>query len=227
MALNVIPVLIDKQDTFEAVRDQIALILATESANQQALAIAATKDPDLWKLNIFTEASNPWNRFTNIDSSSDLTPLVNVWYDTGSFPGTKGDTVERQAHEATYNVDCYGVAISATDGGTGQLPGDSAAAVEVQRTVKLVRNILMAAQNVYLQLQGTVWQRWIQSITVFQPQLDDQSAQHIVGARVALRVTFNEFAPQYATEVLEYLAVDITRSADGFVLAETDFDYTL
>ena len=44
-----IQALIDKQDSFEIVRDKIGLILASESASQQALATAAAKDPDLWR----------------------------------------------------------------------------------------------------------------------------------------------------------------------------------
>ena len=228
MALELIPVLIDKQDTFEAVRDQIALILATESISQQALAVIALEDPDLWKLNVYTEAANPWERWVNIEdpAAADLTPIVNVWYDAGTFPMNKGDVVERQAHEATYNIDCYGVGISAADG-TGQIPGDREAAFEAHRTVRLVRNILMAAQNTYLQLRGTVWQRWPQSITAFQPQINDQAVQNVVGARFALRVTFNEIAPQYALETLSLVAVDITRAEDGLVLAEADYAYPL
>lgn len=42
--------LIDKQDSVEIIRDQIAAILVQEIANQQALAIADSKDPALWTL---------------------------------------------------------------------------------------------------------------------------------------------------------------------------------
>ena len=57
--------LIDKQDNSEIVRDQIAAILATEVANQQALATADGKDPADYKLRIYTERSNPWEAFLN------------------------------------------------------------------------------------------------------------------------------------------------------------------
>ena len=41
--------LIDKQDSFEIVRDKIALILANEIASQQVLAKADSRNPDDWK----------------------------------------------------------------------------------------------------------------------------------------------------------------------------------
>lgn len=227
MAIQVIDTLIDKQDTFEVVRDQIALILVTEVANQMALASAATKDPLDWKMRIFTERSNPWEQFLNLDDATDKSPLINVWYDNGNFPENKGNTVERQAHEATYNLDCYGVGVSADVPAGGHTPGDKEAAFEAQRAVRLVRNILMAAINTYLQLQGTVWQRWIQSITVFQPQIDNSAIQNIVAARIALRVTFNEFSPQVTPETLELVSVDIKRTEDGEIVLEADYEYPL
>jgi hypothetical protein len=224
---EVIDTLILKQDTFEIVRDQIALILVTEVANQMALATAAAEDPLDWKLRIFTERSNAWEQFLNLTNATDLSPLVNVWYDNGSFPENKGNTVERQAHEAIYNLDCYGVGVSADVSAGGHTPGDKEAAFEVQRTIRLVRNILMAAINTYLQLRGTVWQRWIQSITVFQPQIDNQAIQHIVGARIALRVLFNEFSPQVDAEILEKVVVDVKRTEDGEIVLQTTYEYPL
>ena len=227
MAIKTIDTLILKSDTFEIVRDQIAAILVAEVANQMALATAAAEDPDDWKLRIFTERSNAWEQFLNLTDATDLSPLVNVWYDNGSFPENKGNTVERQAHEATYNLDCYGVAVSADVPVGGHAPGDREAAFEVQRTIRLVRNILMAAVNTYLQLRGIVWQRWPQSITVFQPQIDNQAIQHIVGARIALRILFNETSPQVDSEILEKVAVDVRRTEDGQIVLEADYQYPL
>ena len=64
--MSLIPDLIDKEDTFEIVRNQIALILANESASQVALATTAGKpDPNLWALKVYTERSNPWEQALN------------------------------------------------------------------------------------------------------------------------------------------------------------------
>ena len=138
----------------------------------------------------------------------------------------KGNVVERQAHEAVYNIDCYGVGFSRDDPGGGHIPGDKDAALITQRAIRLVRNILMAADYTYLGLRGTVWRRWPQSITVFQPQIDSRPVSHVVGARIALRVEFNELSPQVTPETLELLTVDVKRTEDGEIVLEADYDYT-
>ena len=219
-----ISTLIDKQDNFEVVRDQIAAILTTEVSSQMALATTAGKDPDDWKLRVFSERSNPWEQF--LDEQTDRSPIVNIWYDNSNFPPGKSNISERQASETVYNIDCYGYGLSRDDGGAGHVPGDRDASFEVQKALRLIRNILMAAEYTYLGLQGLVWQRWPQSITTFQPQLDARSLQQIVGARLALRVTFNEFSPQVTPVTLELLSVDVLRTEDGEIVLEADYDYT-
>jgi len=218
-----IDALIDKQDSFEIVRDRIAAILATEVASQMQLATAAGKDPSDWKLRIFSERSNPWEQF--LDATGDQSPVINVWYESSVFPPGKSNLSERQTSETTYNIDCIGFGISKDGGGAGHLPGDRAAAFEVHRALRLVRNILMASDYAYLGLKGTVGHRWPQSVTVFQPQLDGSSIQKIDGARIALKVSFNEFSPQATPSTLELLSVDVFRAEDGEILLEADYDY--
>lgn len=220
--------LIDKQDTFEIVRDEIVAILVTEIASQQALAITAGKpNPEEWKLRIFKERANPWEQFLNAPVA-DTSPLVNVWYDNSNFVEAKSNIIERQNAVATYNIDCYGYGVSKTDGGSGHIPGDRDAALAAQRALRLVRNILMAAEYTYLgTLRGIVWQRWVQAVTVFQPQQEAQNVQNIVGARIAFRVSFNEFSPQVVPEVLELLAATVKRAEDDEIVIEADYDYPL
>jgi len=219
-----IQTLIDKQDNFEVIRDQIAAILVTEIASQQALATAAAKDPNEWKLRIFAERSNPWEQYLN-NSGNDPSPIVNIWYDNSNFDQSGSNIQERQKTEGIFNIDCYGYGVSEDDG-AGHKPGDREAAYEVQKALRLVRNILMAGEYTYLGLRGLVWQRWPQSITVFQPQIDGRQIQQIVGARIAFRVVFNEFSPQVIAETLELLSVDVKRAEDGEIVLEADYDYT-
>jgi|AntRauTorckE5430_2_1112549.scaffolds.fasta_scaffold00317_10 hypothetical protein len=219
-----ISTLIDKQDTFEIVRDQIGAILTIEIASQMQLATNAGKDPNDYKLRIFTERSNPWEEFLN--EVVDTSPLVNVWFDNSSFDPSKSNVVERQASETVYNIDCYGYGRSRDDGATGHIPGDREASFEVQKALRLVRNILMAAEYTYLGLRKTVWHRMPQSITAFQPELDARQMQQIVGARLAFRVIFNEFSPQVEPVDLELLSVDVIRTEDGEIVLEADYDYT-
>ena len=216
--------LIDKQDNSEIVRDQIAAILATEVANQQALAIADGKDPADYKLRIYTERSNPWEAFLN--DQTDRSPIVNVWFDSSNFDKGASNIVERQKTEATFNIDCIGFGMSEDVPGGGHKAGDKEAALEVQRAIRLVRNILMAAEYTYLGMQGVVWQRWPQSITSFQPQIDGRQIQQIVGARLAFNVVFNEFSPQVPAVTLELVSAEVSRSEDGEVIVNADYDYT-
>ncbi len=216
-----IATLIDKFDTFELVRDQISLILVTEVASQMALAITAGKDPDLWKLRVFVERSNPFEQWLN--SQTDRSPVVNIWYDTSTFDPSASSVINKQQTEGLFIIDCYGFGISQDVPGGGHVAGDKAAAINVQRAIRLVRNILMASEYTYLALRGTVGQRWPQSISVFQPQLDDSSAHKITGARITLRVIFNEFSPQTVPEILELVTVDVLRTEDGEIVLEADY----
>lgn len=217
--------LIDKQDNFEVIRDQIAAILVAEVASQMALATAAAKDPNDWKLRVFTERSNPWEQWLN--AQTDTSPLINVWVDNSSFDPKASNSIERQKSETVFNIDCYGYGKSSDNPGGGHNPGDRESAFEVQRALRLVRNILMSAEYTYLGLRGLVWSRWPQSVTIFQPQLDGRALQQVMGARLAFRVVFNEFAPQITPETLEYLSVNVKRTEDGEIVLEADYDYTL
>jgi hypothetical protein len=218
--------LIDKNDGFEVVRNQIAAILVSERDNQKALALEVDppQEPSDYDFSVYIERSNPWEQF--LADNADLTPIINIWYNNSDFDGMASTTVERQKTVGVFNIDCYGAGVSQGDG-AGHIPGDERAALETQRALRLVRNILMASQNTYLQLQGLVWQRWPQAVTMFQPQMDSRPLTHVVAGRLALRVTFNELSPQYIGEPLEYVAIGVKRASDGQIIINSDYDYTL
>lgn len=216
--------LIDKVDSFEVVRDEIAAILVTEVASQMALATAGGKDPNDWKLRVYAERSNPWEALLN--EQTDRSPIVNVWFDNSNFDPRASNSVERQKAEAVFNIDCYGYGVSQDVVGGGHKAGDQEASIEVQRAIRLVRNILMAGEYTYLGLRGLVWSRWPQSVTIFQPNIDARQMQQIVGARLAFRVVFNEFSPQVQAETLELVSAKVSRSEDGEVVINADYDYT-
>lgn len=222
-------VLINKQDSFEIVRDQIAAILVLETANQMTLAAAASEDPELWRLQVFTERSDPWEQWVNLpdDHSEIEAPIVNIWYDNSSFDGNASSVMERQKTIGIFNIDVYGLGVAQDVMAGGHKPGDLEAVLVAQRAMRLVRNILMAAENTYLQLpRGFVGSRWPQSVNAFQPQLDGRAVQKVAGMRLALRVTFNEFSPQVVPETLELLTVRVKRVEDGQVVINADYDYT-
>ena len=224
MAYTPIQSLVDKLDGFEIVRARIAEILALETASQQALA--PPQDPALWALDVKEEATNPFGKWLHAGSVKagvvDKTPIVNVWYQNGSFNKRDGDPVERQKHDGGFNIDCYGYAVSSAAG-----PQDREAALEAQRAVRLVRNFLMAGTNVDLQLDPNfVWDRWVSNITEYQPEYEGRPAFGIVAIRVRLDVGFNEYSPQYEGEPLELVHVETKRAEDGSILVTQEFDYS-
>jgi len=231
--VDLIAELIEKQDMFEIVRDQIAAILAAETVSQVQKAIDDGKTADealAWAFNVYTERARPWEALIDTTREDgevmDETPVVNVWFDNGTFPQAQGDTVERQAFDAAFNIDIYAAAISADDGGAGYFSGDETAARAAQRIVRLSRNILMSGLNTYLQLRGFVWRRWPGSITMFQPQLNELPVQNVIAGRFVLNVKFNEVSPQVPTEDLEELAIEIKRAEDGKIIVNTQYDMT-
>ena len=234
MSIQVINSLINKNDSFEVVRDQIALILKTNVTEQMALATAATEDPALWDLRIFLERSNPFEEFLNIDPNAgdpNPLPIVNIWYDTQNFNRRQGNVTSRQQCSTTFNIDVYGYGV-AQDNGTGHDPGDKVSALEAQRAVKLVRNILMADINTYLQLArgnepgGGFAERWIDSIQSFQPEIDERPVANVQGIRISFNTSFVEFSPQYINEILEEIGLTIKRKETGEVYFTKDFDLT-
>lgn len=218
MTQPLIDTLIDKTDSSELVRDQIAAILVNECASQQALAVLAAKDPTPWKFRVFVERSDPWAEWMD-DAPADTTPIVSVRFDNESFDGSASDVVQRQKANGVFNIDVYGYGVSANSSG-GHVPGDMAASLECQRAMRLVRNILMAGTYTYLGLGGRgglVMKRWPQAITSFQPAKNEMAMQQVSGARLALEVHFNEFSPQVTGVVLETLTATVTRASDGLV----------
>lgn len=216
-----ITTLIDKQDNFEIVRDQIAAILALETANQMALAQAQSLDPADWDLDVYIERSNPWDGY-----SGSKARVVNVWFDSATADERASGVVERQTMLGTFNIDIVGFGVSRADG-AGQIAGDEDAARNAQRGLMLVRNILMAGEYTYLGLRGVVGRRFPSGINSFQPPfLKNPEVDQALGIRLALQVRYDEFSPQYPPVELEYLSNRVERAEDGRLLAQVDFDYT-
>lgn len=225
---NPISVLIDGPDSFEVVRDRVAQILADESANQMALAEAQSLDPANWQLNVYRERSIPWELLSG-DAKSDH--VINVWFDSANVDDAAADVTNRQTFIGTINIDVvFGSVAIETE--TGYEPADRAAALGANRIVRLVRNMLMSDSYTYLGLRQTqaptvaVGKRWIRSMNTFQPQLDNKTAQHIVGARLELSVRYSEFSPQYQPANLQTVDCTIQEDSQGRVLAGAQFNYT-
>lgn len=200
--------LIDKQDTVEIVRDLVGQILLEEEAQQRSFAAEADppQDPELYRLRVYTERSNPWDEFQN-----EVSPIVHVAWDDSQF--NRGNSTHlRQQTAARYNLDCYGLGRS-IETAPGHAPGDQGAALEAQRAARLVRNVLMSAHHHKLGLQNfkTIQDRWIESATSFQPEYGGAPVEHVHAVRLVLLVEFEEQSPQYEAETLEQLTLDVHR----------------
>ena len=228
MAAALITTLIDKVDNFEAIRDQVAAIIAIESTNQVALATTDGKPtPNEWALSVYTERSIPFEVWLNSPTDDEkLIPVINVWFDTAGVDPGGSNVIDRQQYNGTFNIDCYAYGEAESDGGAGFTAGDENAARNAQRGARLVRNILKASPNIYLQLRGLVGSTRIKSITQFQPELDGAAVQNIMALRISFDVSYNEFSPQYVAETLETVFIQVARDLDGKVLAELNVDFT-
>lgn len=216
--------LITGSKTFETVRDQIVSILAVETASQQALATAASADPDPYAFRVFLERANPIGAWTNADDDGvDTTPIVNVSFSGATYDGNRGDTVKSQAGEATYHIDVYAFGQD-TETVAGHQPADETAMTEAARVAGLVHSILMAAPYTYLALRTLVRKRWIQSVTMGEPRQDERATHCVGSVRLTLGVTMVETSPQYAGEVFESMHIELQRSDDGSVYALAQFD---
>jgi len=227
--MNTLKTLIDGKDTFEVIRDRVAYILAQESVNQQNLAAAeAGKNPADYALRVFIERLLPWQEWIDFDSvETDRTPIVNVCFDSDNIELASSSLADQQKYVGKFNIDCYGLGISSERPIGGYDPGDKGSAVAAQHAGRIVRNILMASENLYFRFpRGVVWQRYIESRTMFQPKAVDVAVQHVAGLRLVLSVGFTEGSIQYVPETLEYLGATIFRTDDDEVYAEVDIDYT-
>lgn len=217
-----IPFLIDKQDTVEIVRDQIGAILASEAANQKQLATSSGEDATQWTFRTYIERSNPWAEFLN--AAEPQPPLINVTLESTDYQmGSSTIVGEYIGTSALFNIDCYGHGMGSDDPAEeGHTAGDKMGCLEALRAARFVRNVLMSAEYIYLGLRGTdkekwVHRRWIEGITVLQPALEGREIQQVVAARLALRVEFNEFAPQHAGMPLEGVTATVKRRRTGEV----------
>lgn len=225
-----IQALINKQDSTEIVRDKIAQIVTDEVASQKVLATEAGENPALWDLKVLLESSNPLSTFmqqlSEGGSLQDLPPVLNVWLDNATPIAGGSNTVSTTKMRAIYNLDIYGYAYSEDDG-AGHIPGDFGAAIDAQRGARLVRNILMSGYYKNLDLKSIVCSRGVQSLDAFQPQLNNNSVEKVQAVRLSFIVELIELAPEYTGEDLEVIHVDIHRGADGFLLAQAEYDLTL
>ena len=235
--------LISGADNSEIIRSQIGSILITEIARQHGLAqdaagayeyysmagevealcgqneiqfgnhVSFRDGPTDWEIDVFVERSNPWDA-TKIEAGR-RKPIVNIWWEKSSQIEGESNTIEKQTFEGTFNIDCYGFGKSEKIDAVSHTAGDQLAVYEAQRTVRLIRRILMAGPNAYLGMQKNddnrqvVKGREVSEIVNFQPQQGERPIEHAYGARIVFLVQYNEYSPQFVAETLDSLSIDV------------------
>lgn len=221
--------LIDKRDNFEKVRDEIAAILAFETANQQVLALAGGKDPALWEFDVYIERARIWESLTVLEEP--VPPVVSVYFESENFAGDQSLTALRQtADPGIFNIEIFTTALNQKNVGDGYITADRAAILDCQRIIRLIRNILFSVpadtsqsgqDYTYLNMRGVVAHRRIQSVVQFQPDYKKQ-AVIIAAARIALAVKYIETALDGPDQPFELLQVQTTTTTGGQVIIQFD-----
>jgi len=218
--------LINKQDSFELIRDQVAAILEIEKENQKLLSGASAADYDF---SVFIEKFHPWELLIN--SNGDIlsdTPLINVFFDTASQnSGQTSLPSQTHVYDGIINIDCYGAKNTEEVSEGVHLAGDELAARESQRIARLARNIL--AFNEYypkLALSGIVNFFTIKQLNSLQPNIQDRPSSNIMVTRIMLNVNYNEFNFSTVPATLELLVSKCTRQEDGSLYFQQNFEYT-
>jgi hypothetical protein len=221
--------LIDKKDNFELIRDEIAAILALETANQQALAVLADKDSELWKFDVFIERSRIWESLTLLEEP--VTPIVSVYFVSADFAGDQSNVALHQvADPGIFHIDILTTALNQKNVGDGYQSGDQQASLDCQRIMRLVRNILRSVPTdttqpgqdyTYLNMRGVVSHRRFQSITQFLPEYDKQAVT-IAAARIVLAVKYLETSLEGPDQPFELLQVQATTTTNGQVIIQFD-----
>jgi hypothetical protein len=220
--------LIEERDNYEIVEDEIAAILKVESSNQEQLATASGKDPREWRLHVFQGRTNPWPTPVAefLEQQEDFAPLVHVSWNQDSIDLSSSNLVERQKHDATYWIDCYGYGV-AKETNEGHDPGDFVAQREAYRAARLARKILMSAEYAYLGLprgeNQVVWRRWFSERQLLPVEIDEARAVHARVVRLSFRVEFSEFSPQIVGQIIELVSLQCKRAVTGELLFQADY----
>lgn len=220
--------LIDKQDTNEIVRDQIAAILEIEKEKQKDLALIDGQDQYLYDFDVYVEKSRPWELLSDTTGEElSQPPIVNVLFDNDVFDNKGSDSVGNQKVLGTFYIDCYGSKNSYEDDNGDMVDGDSESSKEADRVARLVRNILMAGEYTYLGLRKTVLKRYVNRREKFMPSdREGKYFETIVATRITLNVEYVESSPQKSGEDLELLIHECEVGESGLVSFDLSFDLT-
>lgn len=215
-----INVLIDKLDNFELIRNEIAAILLAEQAQQKALALAVLptpKDANVYNFTLYIEKSTPWELIENAEGQIiSNTPIVNVFFSSATNDSAKSNSQSTQTFKGQFIIDLYTAKTSEHSNSTNAIQrGDYLAAMDCNRLIRIIRNIIMNANYTYLNLQGVVTNRAISSINVYYPGAQERPSENVMAARITLSIDYFENTSENTFPTLDVLQTNCISSETG------------
>jgi len=222
MATSPLTDLIDlSSNPIQLVIDKVSEILVNETANQQSLATAEGKDPELYKFRVFADRFNPFDNMRE-----DRTPLVSIKESDDSKKLSVSGNHGKQQKLLTLNIDCFGVG-KAEQTAEGHRPADLDASQDCRRLANLVNKILKADINENLQLDRKI----VNSVNIvseqyLEPDFDSRQLGPVVVKRITLQCNVMDLPEINHGVELQCILVDIERSDSGEIYASCEYDYT-
>jgi hypothetical protein len=212
----VINKLLKNQDNIEKIRDRIGIILAGEIINQYKLAKEYKPEPgeefdsEDFNIDIFIENKRPWD--------IEKLPLINILI-FGTKPpqdGSRaGGTHSNQYYTTIFHIDCYAKGRH-IEGGDDDRDANYRAWV----VARIVRSILMSAENNYFGLRDIVGKRMVTARNTIDLKDIPQAAEDIALCRIVLEVEAFEESPQGDFEIMEGMNFKISTADGKIIMAE-------
>lgn len=222
--------LIQGQDGFEAVRDAVANILATESVNQMVQAeewnAANPTEPQLnpedWRIRVFSERSNAVEMYRDADYVDSF--IVNVFYDSSNT--VLSQSVQgNQVTTSRIMIECLATGVS-EETADGHIPGDHIAFTRSHMVARICRRILMRSVYRQLALPSIVRNRNMVNRKAYRPNQQNVPVEHVAGVAMQFDVSHNEGFDFEQLSLAEGALVTIRREPNGQIIAQADYDWT-
>jgi hypothetical protein len=218
--------LIDKFDSFEIVRDEIAAILALEKENQKVLAAAAqpAQLPELYDFDVFVERFHPWELLEDANGQpTGSPPIVNVFFDTTAEDSNSGTADGKSFYKGIFNIDCYGAKNTKEIAVGNHVAGDELTTRESQRIARLVRNIFAFNEYYRLGIPDIVNNMRIRQLDSLQPNIQDRPSNNVLVTRITLDIEYTELNFSTVPATLDLIANQCIRQDDGLIYFKADF----
>lgn len=201
--------LLTAPDTFELVRDRVYELLNDEQANQRALAVDAGLNPFDYALDVYKERANPVSFWREDDAN--FVPIVNVLFNSANDNGT-GDGKKTFRFDGVFQIEIIAGAINDS---VNNISADIIASANLDRAIKLVRNILSYSAYKKLGFISNIGSKTISSIVKNAPSDANDGTIMIQSATLKLDVSYYETSPQETPDILDLIEVDTKRAQDG------------